>query len=160
MEEAHGGRTELPPVVANYGLILQKYLTLPHLDLLRTVRASLRFVALMYQARAGRLYWVSATGLRDIEHIGSAFILRSTSEETLVNAKLPVRMIKGSDWSLVTTANLNLSHNTGEYTPVYDGGDWVKWDPVAGEADVPLNWYRVEDEIRGDYPAVRGPRLS
>lgn len=98
--------------------------------------------------------------MRNIERIGLAFIFGSTSEETLANAELLVRTIKGLDWLPVPAADRNFPDNTGEYTPVYDGGDWVKWDPVAWEAGTVLDGYRGEDDMRCDHQAVRGPRLS
>lgn len=93
----------------------------------------------MHQARAERLYWCSATGVRNTERIGVSIIFGITSKETFADAVLPIRTISVLDWSRLPAANRNFPDNTGEDTPVYDGGVWVPYNSAPWDAHSPLD---------------------
>lgn len=158
VEDPYGGRTELPPIISYWGIEMMRDMTHPAWKVFRTEWAANKLVELMLRARAGHLYWCSPTSISDIHEVGVDNILGGSPEYVRRDARALLEAITLINWGRVPSENRNVPDVTGEYTPVYEGGDFVAWDASSWEALIPHDWWFEEGES-GDHLTCRGVRL-
>lgn len=160
-EEPYAGRTETPPIITYWGSLLMGDPRSPFWYVFRTEWAALRLCELIHRARDGKLFWMSPDVLEGIDDIGIENILVRCSESCVEDAKVLLTSLLDVRWGQVPAVNRTVPEFAGDVTPVYAGGDWVKWDPVAWKLDVPQEWLVTAEARANDVYAfnARGDPL-
>ena len=160
-EEPYGGRTELPPVVTYFGTKLIDDPESPYTWVLYTELAALRMAELLHRARNGQLWWTPPAIIDDILEVTLEEILRGTSAQCVEDAGRLIDYIRDIDWGKVPKVNRQAPNHPGLLTPVFESGDWVKFDPDLWKPTIPDDWWFPEETAEGvDHLSTRGARLS
>ena len=154
-EVHYGLHVETPPIASYRGSALMGGEQSPQWQIFLTECAALASYELMYQARQGRLHFITVDLRRLIRNLGSKTITfdRDDIERRLETLIDEIDMIK---WSEVSPQNQALPGHACD-TIVSITGNWVAFGTEAWEAQMEDSMYLIPDEWGAkafDYPRV------
>ena len=147
VEVSYGMRAELPPSVAYLSEMLIHDPESPLWWVVRTEWAAEVAKDVLIQARAGRLCWISESSRSDIEMIGVGTIFNESGGTVTEDVNYLLRTIDEMRWSLCPSENrISVPEVTSDITPVFESGDFFRFDPEAWEVIADDDFFIPRDE--------------
>ena len=136
---------ETPAIATYLGRELSAYPASPWWHVAKAEFVRNTAVAALYWARQGKLPWMSEATTEAIRRLGVGLIFKNHLIAAEFNSIL--REVELVNWPAVAPRNRLLPPGGASmHTPVFENGDWIRYDPVAQESRLESDMYVEEGD--------------